>query len=351
MGGELDFDIRLADTVTRIEYSEAISDENKEFLLNFKRDRALDDIQPPTIEPNPSVLKVQAEHVDTPFDEMNKDDVKDFVEFIHNRYENEYTMSILKRVLWNIFKWMNEGEHPRDTDWIQTYIRKQSGGKLPDPQPLKRLRRHVPVFDDPERCIDAVASLVEFGETRGRVKELPSSEATIDSSNRLAEIPPDTLLTWEESEGLLEAYDLEPVRSERVTDPEDAVSVAESIGYPVVLKVDSRDIAHRKANGGLALDLRSPTAVRDAFITIRENVTAAVPEAIINGVLVQPQRPADTEVFIGAARDGDFGPIVTVGAGGSMVESSEDRIIRLAPIDPPRSPCGDHGDANRKRTS
>lgn len=132
MAAELDFDGRLADTVDRIDDAEDIDPENKQLLSDFRRDRKLDGIQPPTIERDLSALKVQAENVSQPFDQMDKDDVKDLVEYIHNRYENEYTRSIHKRALRNLFKWFNDGEHPDETEWIQTYVSKRNGGKLPE---------------------------------------------------------------------------------------------------------------------------------------------------------------------------------------------------------------------------
>lgn len=132
MAAELDFDHRLAETVARIEDSADIDPENKSLLLDFKRDRKLDDIKPPTIERDLSALKVQAEHVDQPFVGMDKDDVKNLVEYVHERYDNEYTRSIHKRAVRNLFKWMNGGEHPDETEWIQTYVSKSNGGKLPE---------------------------------------------------------------------------------------------------------------------------------------------------------------------------------------------------------------------------
>lgn len=132
MAAELDFDHRLAETVDRIDDAADIDPENKDLLLDFKRDRKLDGIKPPTIERDLSALKVQAEHASQPFDEMAIDDIKDLVEYIHNRYENDYTRSIHKRALRNLFKWLNGGEHPDETEWIQTYVRKSNGGKLPE---------------------------------------------------------------------------------------------------------------------------------------------------------------------------------------------------------------------------
>ena len=117
-------------TVNRIRESDEIQPENKELLDEYRRDRTLNGIKDSTIERDLSALKVQSEEVSQPFDEMDKDAVKDLVEWIQRKYDNEFTVSIHKRSLRNLFKWMNDGEHPKETAWIQTNHNGNSG-KLP----------------------------------------------------------------------------------------------------------------------------------------------------------------------------------------------------------------------------
>lgn len=172
MAAELDFKSRLADTASRIDEADEISSENKALLEDFRRDRKLDDLQPSTIERDLSALKVQAEHVGQTFDGMDKDDVKDLVEYIHNRYENDYTRSIHKRALRNLFKWFNDGEHPDETEWIQTYVSKRNGGKLPEELLTKEdIKAQIEAAHNP-RDKALIAMLYETGARIGELIDL-----------------------------------------------------------------------------------------------------------------------------------------------------------------------------------
>lgn len=130
MASTLDFEGRLEGTAERIRESDEIREENKELLEEYQRDRTLNGIKPSTVERDLSALKIQSEHADKPFDEMNKDDVKDLVAWIQRKYDNDFTVSIHKRALRNLFKWENDGEHPEETAWIKTN-HNGSNGKLP----------------------------------------------------------------------------------------------------------------------------------------------------------------------------------------------------------------------------
>jgi acyl-CoA synthetase (NDP forming) len=112
----------------------------------------------------------------------------------------------------------------------------------------------------------------------------------------------------------------------------EAVRRARRIGYPVVLKVVSRDLAHKSDVGGVELRLRSDEAVRRAYARIIRSVRRASPRARIDGVLVQPHL-SGTEVMVGATCDPQLGPVVVFGAGGTSVELLGDVAFRMAPID------------------
>jgi len=113
-----------------LDFRTADGEENKELLREYQRDRTLNGIKPSTVERDLSALKVQSEHLSEPFDEMDKDDVKDLVAWIQRKYDNDFTVSIHKRALRNLFKNLNGGEHPDETDWITTN-HNGSNGKLP----------------------------------------------------------------------------------------------------------------------------------------------------------------------------------------------------------------------------
>ena len=111
-----------------------------------------------------------------------------------------------------------------------------------------------------------------------------------------------------------------------------AARLARRIGFPVVLKVVSRDLPHKSDVGGVALGLRSQEAVRLAYRTILKRVRKASSGARIDGVLVQPYL-SGTEVILGATQDGQLGPVVVCGLGGTAVELLGDVAFRLVPID------------------
>jgi len=105
---------------------------------------------------------------------------------------------------------------------------------------------------------------------------------------------------------------------------EEAVKLAEEIGYPVVLKVVSPDIIHKFDVGVVVLNLKSPEEVRKAFNQILENVRRHMPNAKVLGVTVQEMAPPSTEVIVGAIRDPQFGPALMFGMGGIFVEVLKD---------------------------
>jgi acetyl-CoA synthetase (ADP-forming) len=114
--------------------------------------------------------------------------------------------------------------------------------------------------------------------------------------------------------------------------PEEAIKFAEGIGYPVVLKIVSPDIIHKFDVGGVVLNLKSPSEVKEAYQNIIKNVKKHKPDAKIVGVLVQEMAPTSTEVIVGATKDPQFGPALMFGLGGIFVEVLKDVTFRIAPI-------------------
>jgi acyl-CoA synthetase (NDP forming) len=113
---------------------------------------------------------------------------------------------------------------------------------------------------------------------------------------------------------------------------DEAVRYAEDIGYPVVMKVVSRDILHKSDAGGVALDLLNKEEVMDAYQAIMQNSRAYNANAVIQGVEVSEMVKQGTEVILGARKDGAFGPIVMFGLGGIYVEVMKDVAFRAAPL-------------------
>ncbi|MBK3573905.1 acetate--CoA ligase family protein [Streptomyces sp. MBT65] len=141
-------------------------------------------------------------------------------------------------------------------------------------------------------------------------------------------------LTAALSRNLLSRYGLPCVESAVVPDAEGAVRWASAHGYPVVVKVASVDVAHRSDLGGVVLDVKDEAALRLAVDGIRDRVSAARPDAVIDGFEIQRQVGDSTEAMIGFVSDPVFGAVTTVGTGGTLVELHRDTASALAPIDP-----------------
>jgi acyl-CoA synthetase (NDP forming) len=113
---------------------------------------------------------------------------------------------------------------------------------------------------------------------------------------------------------------------------EDAVDIAEQIGFPVVLKIVSPSIIHKSDAGGVKVNLKNADEVRTAYGKILENAKKYDAEAKIIGVLVQEMAPQSTEVIVGAIKDPQFGQTLMFGLGGIFVELLKDVTFRIAPI-------------------
>lgn len=114
---------------------------------------------------------------------------------------------------------------------------------------------------------------------------------------------------------------------------EKAASIAEEIGYPVVLKVSSVDISHKSDAGGVKVNLQNRAAVEQAYDEIMSSCKAYDPNADIEGVAVQGMAAMGTEIIMGMIKDASFGPVVMFGLGGVLVEVLKDVSFRIVPIE------------------
>ena len=112
----------------------------------------------------------------------------------------------------------------------------------------------------------------------------------------------------------------------------EAAILAESIGFPVVIKISSPDILHKTDVGGVKLGLRNGAEVERAFEEVVASAHRFMPSALITGVTVDQMVPQGKEVILGMAKDQDFGPMLMFGLGGIYVEVLKDVAFRIAPI-------------------
>ena len=140
-------------------------------------------------------------------------------------------------------------------------------------------------------------------------------------------------LTEVEAKDLLGAAGVPVAETRLATTADEAAAAADAIGYPVVMKVVSPEIAHKSDIGGVVLNVGDADAVRATFDQINAAVTSAAPDAEIDGIAVQAMVPQGIEVIVGATTDPQFGPVMMFGLGGVFVEVMKDVAFRIVPLE------------------
>lgn len=201
----------------------------------------------------------------------------------------------------------------------------------------------MPAYDTPLRAVRGFMHIVEYRRGQRALQRTPPSipEARSDTAlvraivnGALAERR--NLLTEPEAKRVLAAYGIAVVPTEIALDASEAAHVATRIGFPVAVKILSREITHKSDVGGVALDLGTEQAVLEAVRAMYDRVCTAAPGVRIDGYVVQPmiKRPHAVELILGAAEDPVFGPILMVGHGGVAAEVIDDKALALPPLDP-----------------
>ncbi len=199
----------------------------------------------------------------------------------------------------------------------------------------------VPTYETPERAVHAFYYMYEYSRNLDLLNEIPPKfpkNLKFDRDTAEEKISKgleykDQFLEETESKEILSAYGF-PVNETKIAkDKQEAVAIADKMGYPVVLKILSPDITHKTDAQGVQLDLMDADHVRKAFDTIMEGARNYKDDARITGVTVQTMvsRP-DMELLVGAKKDPNFGPVILFGMGGIYTEIFKDRAIGLPPM-------------------
>ena len=201
----------------------------------------------------------------------------------------------------------------------------------------------IPAYDTPLRAVRGFMHIVQYRRGQRALQRTPPSVPQALSDTTLVRAivaaaldDQRSILTEPEAKRVLAAYGIPVVPTEIATDAVEAARMAARIGFPVAVKVLSRDITHKSDVGGVALDLSSEQAVIDAVHDMTEKVCLTIGRARLDGFIVQPmiRRPQAVELILGAAEDPVFGPILMVGQGGVAAEVVDDRALALPPLDP-----------------
>ena len=198
------------------------------------------------------------------------------------------------------------------------------------------------VFKTPESAVRAFSILVEYQRAQRNLMQTPPMR---QAAQRFDEADIDDLIATALAAGL---QTLDEVRSKHLfaccgipvpqtlvaRTIEEAVRLADRIGYPVVMKVISPDIAHKSDVGGVRLDIRDKLELRGAATGIQQRLRSSAPTARFEGFAIQPmmRRGHSFELLVGVSRDPAFGPVITFGAGGVAVEVTADTASALPPL-------------------
>ena len=204
------------------------------------------------------------------------------------------------------------------------------------------VERGIPTYTTPEAAVEAFAAAATYNANQQLLLQVPEPLSRSDmpdaSSARLiiqeAMASGRRVLDLAESKGLLASFRIPILKSMPAHKSTEALAIAEEIGFPVAMKIYSPDITHKSDAGGVRLGLNSGQEVRQAFKEMTEQVARLRPEATIEGVLIEPMwHPADgRELMLGVMNDSVFGPVISFGLGGTMVEVIRDRAIALPPL-------------------
>ncbi len=201
----------------------------------------------------------------------------------------------------------------------------------------------IPTFKYPDRAAKSFYYMWRYSENLRALYETPSIIAEDEHGeidrDKAAAIINDvrkagrTILTEYESKKLLAAYGIPTVETYVALNENEAVKQAARLGFPVVLKLHSETISHKTDVGGVQLNLRTASAVRQAWKTIENSVVRKAGREHFLGVTVQPMVKLEGyETIVGSSIDPQFGPVLLFGTGGQLVEVFKDRALALPPL-------------------
>jgi acetyltransferase len=200
----------------------------------------------------------------------------------------------------------------------------------------------IPDFRTPESAVEAFSYLAAHHRNQKLLVQTPGSLGTLEEPDvEGAQIIIESVLgerrkvlSEMESKALLGAFQIPIIGTAIAKTPNEALVLAESLGFPVAMKINSPDITHKSDVGGVRLNLNNAQAIRTAFKEIVAEARRRRPDARIDGVTVErmSNKQNGRELMVGVIRDPVFGPIITFGAGGTRVEIIGDRAVALPPL-------------------
>ena len=207
-------------------------------------------------------------------------------------------------------------------------------------------RERVPNFEFPEQAGDTLAAMwrrrrwldaLEVEDPLPAIEcDRLTGQSVIQAALEVMKAGQGTSGGWMEAgqvETLLTAYHIPVPRGGLAPSLDQALPLAETVGYPVALKLAISGVTHKSEVGAVALNINSPEELKAAFGDLMARVKAQMPSvSLIEGIYVQHMVQGQVELIVGVVRDPQFGPLVMVGTGGTQVELLRDVAFELAPL-------------------
>jgi acetyltransferase len=200
----------------------------------------------------------------------------------------------------------------------------------------------IPYFTTPEPAVEVFSFLSAFYENQRLLMQTPGplshqADPDVEGARLIIEnalAHGRHLLNEVESKALLAAFHIPIAQTLIARDPMEAMLLAQQLGFPVAMKINSPDITHKSDVNGVRLGLSSGQAVRAAFGEMLVDVKRLRPDATLDGIVIEPMvtRPHAREVLLGMTSDPVLGPVIVFGAGGVDVEAFLDRAVTLPPL-------------------
>jgi len=218
-----------------------------------------------------------------------------------------------------------EGATPAVALWSGRSFRGRGAGILKEGK--------VPYFDTPAQLVTALSRLTRYCAQRRQWLESPGkAPAPEAAASGPAARPGQPALDEWQSKQWLRALGFPVVKGDIAQSESQALRIAESLGYPVVLKLLSADLPHKSEHGAVILGLRGAAEVADAYRRLQGVAESLAGSARVDGVLVEAMFRAPLEVVVGLNVDPQFGPVVMVGSGGVLVELLRDTAFLVPPF-------------------
>jgi acetyltransferase len=199
--------------------------------------------------------------------------------------------------------------------------------------------RNVAFLQEADKALRSVRSVTNYA-ARGGPKPRTAKKNAIPrivakTLAKHSDLKKTQSLSELDSKSLLNAYGIRLPKEKLATSAVEAARIANQIGLPVVLKAAGSELTHKSDIGGVMLDNRTVSAVRDGYAAIRRNVARKAKGMAIDGILVAEQTAGDIELVIGATRDPEMGPMVMFGSGGVALELYRDVAFAAPTLDEP----------------